>query len=231
MFKYDPNVAPIIAMSLRRKSSFVRSLALQIINRATLETRALKTRAFKLRGRGLLAASLACFSFIFSSSSGDLVPLHITLPPPIFMDWIGDHPLPPDVEKPTGKPHPPLMVPPGVSNVALGKTVTSSATNAPPKILAKITDGNKESNEPDIVLLGAGVQWVQIDLGRPQEIYGIGIWRSQYPPRACHGIVVQFADNTDFTKNIHTLLTMTGRTVTDWELGPTASIWIPTKAK
>jgi hypothetical protein len=167
-------------------------------------TSALKQNASKLPPRALLAASLACFGFVFNGNAEDLVPLHIKMPAPIFMDWLGKLPSP-DVERPSGKPRPQLMVPPGVSNVALGKTVTSSATNVPPEQLAKITDGHKESGETNIVLLGEGVQWVQIDLGSPREIYGIGIWRPQYPPRVCHGVVVQVADDADFAGNIRTL--------------------------
>ena len=97
------------------------------------------------------------------------------------------------------------MVPPGVSNVALGKTVTSSATNTLPEKLAKITDGDKEANETSIVLLRKGLQWVQIDLGSPQEIYAIVVWHAHDTPKVYHGVVVQVADNAAFTENVRTL--------------------------
>jgi hypothetical protein len=162
-------------------------------------------RLSKLSMKAWLAASAACFGIIFNSSAEALVPLEIKLPAPAFIGTPSDTPMSPDVEKPTGKPRPPLMVPPGVTNVALGKMVTSSASNALPDQLAKITDGDKEAVEPSIVLLHKGAQWVQIDLGSPQEIYAIVVWHAHDTPKVYHGVVVQMADNAGFTENVRTL--------------------------
>jgi hypothetical protein len=164
-----------------------------------------ETRASTWPGLALLATGAACFGLIFNSSAEGLVPLQIKLPAPAFIGTPSDNPAAPDVEKPAGKPRPPLMAPPGVSNVALGKTVTSSATNTLAEKLAKITDGDKEANEPSIVLLRKGVQWVQIDLGSPQEIYAIVVWHAHDTPKVCHGVVVQVADNAGFTEQVRTL--------------------------
>jgi hypothetical protein len=153
----------------------------------------------------LLAAGVVCFGLVLRSSPDDLVPLQLKLPAPAFVGTPSDTPAAPDVEKPTGKPRPPLMVPPGLSNIALGKPVTSSATNTLPEKLAKITDGDKEAGESSIVLLRKGVQWVQIDLGSPQEIYAIVLWHAHDTPKVCHGVVVQLADNTESTQNVRTL--------------------------
>jgi hypothetical protein len=163
------------------------------------------TRASSLPIRSLLAAGLACIGFVISSSAEDLVPLQLKLPAPAFIGTPSDTPVPPNVEKPTGKPRPPLMVPPGLSNVALGKKVTTSATNTPADELVKITDGNKEATEPSIVLMHKGVQWVQIDLGGPQEIYAIIVWHAHDTPKVYHGVAVQVADNAAFTENARTL--------------------------
>jgi hypothetical protein len=163
-------------------------------------------KASKLSTSVLLAAGLACVSFVFNSSAEDLVPLQIKLPAPAFLGTPSDAPVPPNVEVPTGKPRPPLMVPPGVTNVALGKPVTSSATNTPPENLAKITDGEKESSDANTVqLYSRGVQWVQIDLGSPQEIYAIVLWHTYDSPKVYHGVVAQVADNAAFTENVRTL--------------------------
>jgi len=164
-----------------------------------------ETRASKFSIQALLAAGLACFGFVINSHAGDLVPLEIKLPAPAFIGTPSDSPSAPNVEKPSGKPRPPLMVPPGVSNVALGKTVTTSATNTPLDKLAKITDGDKEATDASIVLLHKGVQWVQIDLTSPQEIYAIVVWHAHDSPKVYHGVVVQVADDAAFTKNVRTL--------------------------
>jgi hypothetical protein len=164
-----------------------------------------KTTASKFSGLVLLAAGVVCFGLVLRSSPDDLVPLQLKLPAPAFVGTPSDTPAAPDVEKPTGKPRPPLMVPPGLSNIALGKPVTSSATNTLPEKLAKITDGDKEAGESSIVLLRKGVQWVQIDLGSPQEIYAIVLWHAHDTPKVCHGVVVQLADNAESTQNVRTL--------------------------
>lgn len=152
-----------------------------------------------------LLAALAIFGLLFNSNAGDLVPLQIKLPPPAFVGTPSDTPVPSNVEKPSGKPRPPLMVPPGVVNVALGKPVTSSATNVLAEKLAKITDGEKEANDENTVLLRRGPQWVQIDLGKPYELYAIAVWHAFDAPKIYHGVVVQVADDAAFTKNVRTV--------------------------
>jgi hypothetical protein len=161
--------------------------------------------ARKSSGVVALAVAAACFGLVFHSNAEDLVPLQIKLPSPGFVGTPSDNPAAADVEKPTGKPRPPLMVPPGVTNVALGKTVTSSAANAMPEDLAKITDGDKEANETSVCLLKRGMQWVQIDLGNSYEIYAIVVWHAHDTPKVYHGVVVQVADDADFTKNVRML--------------------------
>ncbi len=116
-----------------------------------------------------------------------------------------DMPTDTNVEKPSAKPRPPVMVPHGVVNVALHKTVTASDTNRPPEELAKITDGQKEASAQNVVLLRKGPQWVQIDLGSPYELYAIVIWHGHDEPKVYHGIVAQVADDASFTKNVRTL--------------------------
>jgi hypothetical protein len=135
----------------------------------------------------------------------DLVPLKIKLPAPAFIGTPSDGPADPNVEALSTKPRPPIMVPPGVSNVALGKKVITSDTNALPENLMKITDGNKESSEEAVVTLRRGPQWVQIDLGSPYALYAVTIWHTHDAPKVYHGVVLQVADNAAFTENVRTL--------------------------
>jgi hypothetical protein len=134
-----------------------------------------------------------------------LVPLVIKLPAEAFVGTPSDAPVDTTVEKPSGKPRPPLMVPPGVSNVALHKTVTTSDTNQLAENLRKVTDGQKEAGEDNVVLLHKGPQWVQIDLGAPNEIYAIVIWHGHDEPKVYHAVVAQVADDAAFTQNVRTL--------------------------
>jgi hypothetical protein len=154
---------------------------------------------------GWLALSAVCFGWIHHAQAQDLVPLDIKLPSAAFVGTPTDAPGGSTVEKPTGKPRPPLMVPRGVQNVALGKPVTTSDTNQLAVNLAKITDGDKEATEQGTVLLRKGVQWVQIDLGAPYALYAIVLWHAHDTPKVYHGVVVQVADNADFTENVRTI--------------------------
>jgi hypothetical protein len=152
-----------------------------------------------------LAMGAACFGLSLNAQAQDLVPLQIKLPAAAFLGTPSDTPLGTSVEKPSGKPRPPIMVPRGVSNLALGKPVTTSDTNQLAVNLAKITDGDKEASEQGTVLLRKGVQWVQIDLGAAYELYAIVIWHAHDTPKVYHGVVVQLADDADFTKNVRTI--------------------------
>jgi hypothetical protein len=162
-------------------------------------------RSLQWPGRILLATGLACSGFVSIGNAEDLVPLQIKLPAPAFIGTPSDTPTPSNVEKPLGHPRPALMVPPGLNNVAMNKPVTSSAPNGRPEKLAKITDGNKEATDQNIVMLTKGVQWVQIDLEKPYEIYAIVVWHAHDAPKVYHGVVAQVADDADFKTNVRTL--------------------------
>src|ERR1700691_4240094 len=111
-----------------------------------------------VRQCGLWLAIGAAFCVLApgSSNADDLVPLVIKLPAEAFVGTPSDAPVDTTVEKPSGKPRPPLMVPPGVSNLALHKIVTTSDTNQLTENLVKITDGEKEAGEDNVVLLHKG---------------------------------------------------------------------------
>jgi hypothetical protein len=158
------------------------------------------------RRRLCLAVAAACFTLTpFLSNAEDLVPLVIKLPAEAFVGTPSDAPVDTTVEKPSGKPRPPLMVPPGVVNVALHKPVTTSDTNQLAENLVKVTDGQKEAGEDYVVLLHKGPQWVQIDLGNPYEIYAIVVWHGHDEPKVYHAVVAQVADDDKFTQNVRTL--------------------------
>ncbi|MDZ7317133.1 MAG: discoidin domain-containing protein [candidate division KSB1 bacterium] len=133
-----------------------------------------------------------------------LVPINIELPKPMFVGT----PTPMKVErleKPTGKPRPPFLAPEGTKNVALGKPVTSSDDLPVIGELSMITDGDKEAADGSYVELGPFKQWVQVDLGARHAIYAIVMWHYHKQPRVYYDVVVQIADDPDFTKNVVTV--------------------------
>jgi hypothetical protein len=131
-----------------------------------------------------------------------MVPLPVELPKP------GAEGTPPNfnipnLEKPSNKPRPPFLVPSDVTNVAKGKKVTSSEKDPLVGDLTMVTDGDIEQVEGNDVELGAGVQWIVIDLGSPQEVFGILFWH-YFQPRVYYNVVVQTADDADFKTNLQT---------------------------
>lgn len=101
---------------------------------------------------------------------------------------------------------PPFMVRPGVANLALGRPVTSSMPDEPIiGELSQITDGNKKSGEFDYVELDLGPQWVQIDLGAVRRVCAVTVWHYYKNPIVYNDVIVQVADDAEFTRGVRTL--------------------------
>ena len=169
-----------------------------------------KTAFFRCRRWISLSFGLAVISLNFMGEPSlraeeDLVPLSPVLPAPAFVGTPKEPPVGANIEPPSDKPRPPLMVPKGVKNVAPGKKITCSDTHVSPTALEKITDGNKEAADASIVLLRKGKQYVQFDLGEPHEIYGILIWHAHDTPKVYREVIAQVADDADFKENVRTL--------------------------
>jgi hypothetical protein len=141
-----------------------------------------------------------------SGAARGLAPLELKLPIPAFMgtpvDFVIDTNI---VEKPSDKPRPLFMAPKGVVNVALNKKVTSSDPNPVTGELDLVTDGDKESSDNSYLELHRKTQWVQLDLEKTYEIYVILVWHAHNTAQIYHDVVVQVADDVDFTKNVRTV--------------------------
>lgn len=135
----------------------------------------------------------------------DKVPLELKLPAPAFKGTPKDVQLSAYVEPLSDKPRPAFMVPAGLKNVATGAKVTASDKNAEPEALAKIVDGDKEAADQSIIFLRKGTQYVQLDLGAPQEIFVILLWHAHNSAKVYRDIVIQVADDADFSKNVRTI--------------------------
>lgn len=133
-----------------------------------------------------------------------LVALNIQLPKPMFVGTPQDTKTP-HLERPSGKPRPPFLAPVGTTNVALGRRVTSSDGEPIIGQLEMITDGDKEAADGSYVELGPFAQHVTIDLEAEYNIYAIVIWHYHKQARVYFDVVVQVADDPDFTTNVRTL--------------------------
>jgi len=139
------------------------------------------------------------------AAEAELAPLPLKLPIPAFMGTPTDIPLDEHLEKPSDKPRPPFLAPKGVQNVALNKKVSSSDKSPITGTLELVTDGDKESNDNSFLELHRRTQWVQIDLEKNCKIHAIVVWHAHNTFQVYHDVVVQAADDPDFTQNVRTL--------------------------
>jgi hypothetical protein len=134
----------------------------------------------------------------------ELVPIPIELPKPMF-EGTPQNLAVPNLQKPLGRPRDPFLAPAGVTNVARDKPVASSDEEPVIGELEQVTDGDKKGAEGSFVELGPWVQHVTIDLGAPHEIYAILLWHFHRTARAYVDVVVQVADDAEFTQTVRTL--------------------------
>jgi hypothetical protein len=117
---------------------------------------------------------------------------------------------PPDLRAPRTKPvrraaGPPFLAPVGTRNVALRKPVRASDEEPIIGALEVINDGDKEAVEGSYVELAPLLQHVTIDLETPHEIYGIRVWHAHQQPRVYFDVIVQIAEDRDFTRGVQTV--------------------------
>jgi len=153
-----------------------------------------------------VVVSFAALSLFIAATAlaSDLVPLKTQLPPPVFVGT----PVPfhvPHLEPPIKGKRPDFMVPPGTTNLALKKTVTSSTTDPINGTLDLVTDGDKAGDEGSYVELKPGKQWVQIDLGQEANIYAILVWHFHSQERVYFDVVVQVSSDPTFSKDVTTV--------------------------
>jgi hypothetical protein len=130
--------------------------------------------------------------------------LKITLPKPMFVGTPKNIRTA-NLEMITGKPRGPFMVPVGTALLSAGKPVTASDKEPVIGEIAFVTDGKKSGEDGYYVELGPMLQWVQIDLGKPQELYAIVAWHYHSQARVYRDVVVQVSDDKDFISGVTTI--------------------------
>jgi hypothetical protein len=151
-----------------------------------------------------LSVSLGVSGVVFASDQ-ELVPIDIKVPDVVSIVEPSDILLNEHIEKPSDKSRPPFMAPRGVTNLALNKSVTSSDSSPIKGTLALVTDGNKDLFDDAFVVLHRKVQWVQIDLENPAELYAIVVWHAHNYPQICMSVVVQVSNDKDFKTDVKTV--------------------------
>jgi hypothetical protein len=70
---------------------------------------------------------------------------------------------------------------------------------------AFVTDGKKSGEDGYYVELGPMLQWVQVDLGKSQELQAIVAWHYHSQARVYRDVVVQVSDDKDFVSGVTTV--------------------------
>jgi len=149
---------------------------------------------------------LAAMLLAGATLAENMVPLDVKLPGASFKGT-------PPANMPTNSytepysdaPPAPLMVPPGLQNLAPKSKLTTSSSNVMNGPLEKLVDGDKEPSETSIVLLKKGTQFVQMDLGSPAENFAIVIWHAHAQTKVYHDVIVQVSDDPEFKKGVKTI--------------------------
>ena len=130
--------------------------------------------------------------------------LKIQLPKPMFVGTPRNIRTP-NLETITGKPRGPFLVPVGTVLLSAGKPVTASDKEPVIGEIAFVTDGKKSGEDGYYVELGPMLQWVQIDLGKSDEIQAIVAWHYHSQARVYRDVVVQVSDDKDFVSGVTTI--------------------------
>jgi hypothetical protein len=130
--------------------------------------------------------------------------LKITLPKPMFVGTPKNIRTA-NLEMITGKARGPFMVPVGTVLLSAGKPVTASDKEPVIGEIAFVTDGKKSGEDGYYVELGPMLQWVQIDLGKSQELLAVVAWHYHSQARVYRDVVVQVSDDKDFISGVTTI--------------------------
>jgi hypothetical protein len=97
------------------------------------------------------------------------------------------------------------MVPVGTVLLSAGKPVAASDKEPVIGEVAFVTDGKKSGEDGYYVELGPMLQWVQIDLGKSQELLAVVAWHYHSQARVYRDVVVQVSDDKDFIGSVTTV--------------------------
>lgn len=139
------------------------------------------------------------------AQAGEMKPIPLVLPRPMFVGTPENLAGIENLEKPLGKARPAFLAPEGTVNLALNKPVTGSESEPITGDLSMIVDGDKEATEGSVVELGPFIQWVQVDLEEKSDVYAVVMWHYHKTPRVYFDVVVQVSDDPDFVTDVKTV--------------------------
>jgi hypothetical protein len=155
----------------------------------------------------LAATLVAAQTLVFAPSASaaeEKEVLKLNLPAPTLKGTPEDLPKGDMIEPLSDKPRAAYMIAKGVQNVALNKPVTGSIKPFTGE-LNQVTDGKKEAFDYDAVEMKKGTQWVQVDLGKAENIQAVVMWHDHRYIQAMHDVIVQVSDDPEFKNDVKTV--------------------------
>ena len=132
------------------------------------------------------------------AAAGGLVAIPLVLPKPQFVGTPTNIEGITNLEPKRGTPREKFLAPAGVTNVALGKPVSSSVDEPIMGELTWLVDGDKEATDGSLIELDPFVQHVTVDLEAEHEIYAVVFWHYHKQARVYLDVIVQVSDSQDF---------------------------------
>jgi len=157
-----------------------------------------------LGGIAILGLGLAVLAPAALAQDPEKEVLKIQLPKPMFVGTPKNIRTP-NLETVTGRPRGPFLVPVGTVLLSAGKPVTASDKEPVIGEVSYVTDGKKSGEDGYYVELGPMLQWVQIDLGKSQELTAIVAWHYHSQARVYRDVIVQVSDDKDFISGVTTV--------------------------
>lgn len=160
-----------------------------------------------------------------AAASAELKPIPLVLPKPAFKGTPEHAPPGANLEPPRKGPRPPFMAPPGVALISKGRKAAASDQDPIIGEVGLVNNGDKEARDGAYVEFGPGVQWVQLDLEKPQQVFAVVVWHYHNAARIYHDVIVQLADDPDFTQNVRTIYSNDHDNSSGLGVGPEKEYW------
>lgn len=151
----------------------------------------------------ILLGSMVTFTLSSAQELGK-EELKLQLPKPMFIGTPRNIQSP-NLERITGKPRGPFLVPLGTKLLSLKKPVSSSDMQPVIGELSFVTDGEKSGEDGYFVELGPGKQFVQVDLKDSYLLHAILVWHYHSQARVYRDVIVQVSDDKDFITGVTTI--------------------------
>ena len=134
----------------------------------------------------------------------NMVPLEIKLPGASFKGTPKDIQPSSYTEPYRDAPSAPMMVPPGLKNLAPSAKLSTSSTNVPARSWQRLPTATKKP--PRQASSPAKRDAMHPDgFGAPAEIFAIVIWHAHPQTKVYHDVIVQVSDDPDFQKDVKTI--------------------------